>query len=85
MKYYQIRWAHIKDCRKASGKSLFRAWCFLNGSCDTCHKKVRRWCKFKSWFLGRWSKHVEKIITKQIDAAEEASKHFTMCRSEDDD
>lgn len=85
MKYYQIRWKHIKDCRKASGHSLFDAWCLLGGPCSECDPKVRRWCKLKNWVTMRIRRRQEKIITKQLDAREEASKYITMCRSEDDD
>jgi len=88
MKWHQIRWSHIKDCRKANkqsgGKSLFAAFCFLNSCCEECHPKVRRWCKIKNWIMFRIQKRQEQIITKAIDEQEEASKYITMCGDWDD-
>lgn len=84
MKWHQIRWHHINDCRKASGKSLFAAFCFHNGCCEECHPKVRRWCKIKNWILIRIQKIQERIITREIDKQEAASKYITMVGFDDE-
>lgn len=88
MKWHQIRWNDIKNCRKANnqsgGKSLFAAFCFLNSCCEECHPKVRRWCKIKNWITMRIHRIQERIITREIDKQEEASHYITMTDFDDE-
>ena len=64
MKDKDIKWADVNSLDGIAG--LFERYCFLNGCCEDCSKKVRFWCKVKN----RIRTHQVKIITKSLNKRE---------------